>query len=97
MQLTTLTAENFYGFFDKMCEKIMVKRQASSTDYSESELTRNKFMLVYGGIGRAFSFILTAGQNHQFGSLLAIANETQARSRVKTAGIDQQEGCSFSS
>ncbi|GBP58578.1 hypothetical protein EVAR_40861_1 [Eumeta japonica] len=37
----------------------------------------------------------TAGQNHRFTSLLLTADETQARSREETAGIDQQEGCGF--
>ncbi|GBP19066.1 hypothetical protein EVAR_83378_1 [Eumeta japonica] len=35
------------------------------------------------------------GRNHQFGSLRPTADETQARSKEKTAGIDQQKECGF--
>ncbi|GBP66792.1 hypothetical protein EVAR_48199_1 [Eumeta japonica] len=34
----------------------------------------------------------TAGQNHQFGSLLPTADEIQAKSKVKMAEFDQHKG-----
>ncbi|GBP08269.1 hypothetical protein EVAR_78756_1 [Eumeta japonica] len=37
----------------------------------------------------------TAGQDHQFGSLLPTADKTQARSREKTVGIDHRKGMVF--
>ncbi|GBP56238.1 hypothetical protein EVAR_37313_1 [Eumeta japonica] len=53
-------------------------------------LTRNKLMEGLEGHYSLRAF--TAGQNRQFGSLLPTADETRARSREKTVGIDRQKG-----
>ncbi|GBP87273.1 hypothetical protein EVAR_64182_1 [Eumeta japonica] len=44
---------------------------------------------VYDGIGRDWdsALVLTAGQNHQFGSLIPTADETQARSKEKRSEL----------
>ncbi|GBP14866.1 hypothetical protein EVAR_75450_1 [Eumeta japonica] len=65
-------------------------KQASHT-IAKPQLTRNKLCMCMVALEEHYSLLaFTAGQNHHFGFVLPRADETQAKSGVKTAGIDQQ-------
>ncbi|GBP47927.1 hypothetical protein EVAR_31467_1 [Eumeta japonica] len=77
----------------KLAKKIMIKKQASTTDYREIGLNYNKLIFCLWWDWKTIMRFYHRAKPGKFRALLPTADEIQARSKEKTGGIVQWQGC----